>query len=93
MYSLAIFQGANSSLMESLSSEKELVEQLKTDKSTLEDQLSKMLLESEKLALKLENEVQEQEKTIKTMEVEWPSLSARNFINLLFLILSTYRPH
>ncbi len=70
MYSLAIFQGANSSLMESLSSEKELVEQLKTDKSTLEDQLSKMLLESEKLALKLENEVQEQEKTIKTMEVE-----------------------
>lgn len=70
MYSLAIFQGANSSLMESLSSEKELVEQLKTDKSTLEDQLSNMLLESEKLALKLENEVQEQEKTIKTMEVE-----------------------
>ncbi|XP_064396528.1 synaptonemal complex protein 1-like [Halichondria panicea] len=65
---LTLAKGANSSLMESLSSEKELVEQLKTDKSTLEDQLSKMLLESEKLALKLENEVQEQEKTIKTME-------------------------
>ncbi len=66
---LLFFQVANSCLMESLSSEKELVEQLKTDKSTLEDQLAKTLLESEKLTLKLQNEVQKQEKTINTMEV------------------------
>lgn len=56
-------------MKDSLSSERRKSEQLKTDKSALQKELAETQLDSEKLAIKLRDEMQQQNKKIEELEV------------------------